>query len=357
MEEIKVGVIGLGEVAQLMHLPILRDMAGKFRIAAVSDPSPSLRAYAGERYQAAACPEPREVIHRADAVFVLCPDQYHGEYAEEAIRAGKPVFVEKPVTLCLEDLDRLIALRESPSPGVVMVGYMRRYAEPFLKAKAILAREPRRTEYLRVRDIICEGPFYIRQSRPVFRPRDLPEAILEEGRKRRREQVDRAIGPGAAEAQRSAYQMLTGLGCHSLAAVRELCGLPRRIRSVVTDPQGLHLAAVFEYDGFIGVYEMVNDQRVVQFDAAIEIFQGDRKLLLKYETPYIRNQPLSLEVTTSTEEDSETVCYGPSYRDPFRTELEEFYACIVEGRQPKTTLEDARQDLLLFREMIQSMGG
>ena len=38
----KIGIIGLGEVAQLMHLPILQDMRDKFTIAAAADISPSL---------------------------------------------------------------------------------------------------------------------------------------------------------------------------------------------------------------------------------------------------------------------------------------------------------------------------
>jgi predicted dehydrogenase len=38
------------------------------------------------------------------------------------------------------------------------------------------------------------------------------------------------------------------------------------------------------------------------------------------------------------------------------TELREFHACITEGRQPKTTLEDALGDLKFFEAMIRKMG-
>ena len=41
-QPIKVGLIGLGEVAQLMHLPLLADDA-RFAISAVTDVSPSLK--------------------------------------------------------------------------------------------------------------------------------------------------------------------------------------------------------------------------------------------------------------------------------------------------------------------------
>ena len=46
---IKVGLIGLGEVAQLMHLPLLADDS-RFSVAAISDVSPGLLDHIGNRY-------------------------------------------------------------------------------------------------------------------------------------------------------------------------------------------------------------------------------------------------------------------------------------------------------------------
>ena len=43
--KINVGIIGLGEVAQLVHLPILSDLNEKYWIKAVADISPSLNKF------------------------------------------------------------------------------------------------------------------------------------------------------------------------------------------------------------------------------------------------------------------------------------------------------------------------
>jgi predicted dehydrogenase len=353
-----VGIIGLGEVAQLMHLPILQDMGEQFRVTAVSDVSPSLTAFIQNTYHVDRIyRNARDLIGDSGigAVFILSPDQYHGEYIELALKAGKHVFVEKPAVLASGELKKLIALEREYPKQVVMVGYMRRYADHFLKAKEILKADAKKTEYLRFRDIICEGPFYIGQTRPVFYPKDVPADIIEEGRLRRRAHLDQAIGSGASDDQRTAYQMLTGLGCHSFAAVRELFGLPEKIKSVSAARNGNHLIVVMEYDGFLGLYELVNDQDIVQFDASIEIFQHTRKLTIKYETPYIRYQPMSLEQIDSSGTKTETLIHGPSYRDPFRTELQEFYRCITEHRRPKTDLADALEDLQFFETLIRVM--
>ena len=47
---LNVGIIGLGEVAQLVHLPILSDLNDKYRIKTVADISPSLNEFIVNRY-------------------------------------------------------------------------------------------------------------------------------------------------------------------------------------------------------------------------------------------------------------------------------------------------------------------
>lgn len=356
---IKIGVIGLGEVSQCMHLPILQDLCATYQVTAVSDVSPSLVEHIQKKYGIReGYLDAEELIQKADidAVLILSPDQYHGKYAACALKAGKHVFVEKPVTLCLQELQELIELKKQYPQQIVMVGYMRRYAGPFLKGKEILTEQPMKTEYLRFRDIIMEAPFYLGQTRSVYYPKDVPEAAIREGGARRRAQLDLAIGADATDEMRKTYQMMTGLGCHSFAAVRELFGVPKKIHSVTTACGGEQVVIVMEFEGgFLGTYELVNNQNIVQFDAAIEVFQMTRKVLIQYETPYLRFQPAEVQVIESTASDTKTTHYGPDFRDAFHTELKLFAECIQTGKQPKTNLEDAVADLKLFQEIIRVM--
>lgn len=348
---VKVGIIGIGTVAQLMHLPILSDLKDLYRITAVSDISPSQLSYISEKYHARAYASPFELVRdpEVEAVFVLSPDQYHAEYAKAAIEAGKHVFVEKPVTLCAEELEELIALEKEHPGQICMVGYMRRYAQGFIKCKELLAADDRKIEYMRFRDIILEGDFFIKQTKHPFLPSDVPAEAREEGAKRRRAQVGRALGEGCTEQQRITYQMLTGLGCHTLSAVRELVGMPKKIESVTVD--GEHVIIVLRYESFLAIYEIVNDQDIVQFDASIEIYQHDRRMRIKHETPYLRYQPHTFEVIESTKDDTETKLYGPDYRDSFENEVKYYHDCILKNEQPKTNFADAMNDLKLFKDI------
>ena len=107
---VKVGVIGIGTVSQLMHLPILSGLHEQYQITAVSDISPTQLAFIAKKYNATPYTDPYELVKdpNVDAVFVCSPDQYHAAYALAAMEAGKHVFVEKPVTLCMEDLEKLL---------------------------------------------------------------------------------------------------------------------------------------------------------------------------------------------------------------------------------------------------------
>lgn len=349
---VKVGMIGVGTVSQLMHLPILSGLHDMYQITAVSDVSPTQLNFIAEKYNAKAYSDPYELVKDpdVDAVFICSPDQYHAMYALAAIEAGKHVFVEKPVTLCVEDLEKLIEAQKAHPNQICMVGYMRRFGTGFQKCKELLAQDDRKIEYMRFRDIILEGDFFMGQTRLPYLCSDIPQEAREEGKRLRTEQIIRALGEDSTEQQRISYIMLTGLGCHTLAAVRELVGLPVNIESVTV--QGEHVIIVFRYEDFLAVYEILNDQDVVQFDAAIEIYQHDRRMKIKYETPYLRYQPQTFEVIESTKEDTKTTLYGPDYRDPFEEEVKYYHDCIVNGTQPKANFEDAMADMKLFRDIV-----
>lgn len=77
-----------------------------------------------------------EVIERPEvtAVFVSTPEGEHAAPVKRALELGKPVMVEKPLALTLEDADTMLeALAQTG--GDLRVGYSRRFKECFLRAK------------------------------------------------------------------------------------------------------------------------------------------------------------------------------------------------------------------------------
>ncbi len=354
---IRLGLIGLGQAAQLLHLPNLEKMQEKFQITAVADISGSLTNYIADKYQIAhrfrdgmdliRCPD-------VDAVMILSAGD-HAEYAIAALEAGKHVFIEKPMTTDMERAEALMEAKRRHPELVAMVGYCRRYNDSFLKMKELLDADSRPISYVRARTLVLEGPWYLENTWHERKADDLDPAGRVEMQRKMFEDYNRTLGGHATEAQIWAYLLLTASGCHILSAVRELIGLPKSIRAAVLSPKGTQFTLVFEYDGFNMVFEEMNDQSVVEFDEAIEIYQGDRKLSLKYDSPYIRYLPSQLTVNDLENGQARTTVYGPQYHDMFFNELAEFWRCITERDTPKCDIFDAAEDVRLFLEIAQRM--
>jgi len=348
---LKVGLIGLGEVAQLMHLPLLADDA-RFSITAIADVSPSLMDHVAKRYGVPTQHESAEALiadPTLEAVFILTPDHLHADLLEKAIRSGKHVFIEKPVCLTVAQLEPLLALPRRDGQ-IVFVGYMRRFSRPFLELKKRLPTLET-IRHVRVRDIIREAPFFVAQTRNVFKPKDVPAEVIADGRARTLAMQRSVMGEDCPPDALRAYQVLTGLSSHSVSAMRDLLGPPKGVR-YATQHNGETVIALFDYGHFTALYEAVIDD-VSRFDAGIEVLTQTQHFKMNYDTPYIRNLPTRLEITSSTDTDTGTEVVGPVYEDPFRVELSAFYDSLRNGSPHKTTLEDSLLDLRLFAEIGQ----
>jgi predicted dehydrogenase len=72
------------------------------------------------------------------AVIVASPRRFHAEHAFAAMRAGKDVFVEKPLAASLDDADRLIAAGRTARVRL-QVGFQRRYDSAFRDAHRLVS--------------------------------------------------------------------------------------------------------------------------------------------------------------------------------------------------------------------------
>ncbi len=350
-QTLNIGLIGLGEVAQLMHLPLLADDP-RFRIAAISDVSSALMARVAERYGVPTRHASAEALiadPALDAVFILTPDHLHAPLLEAAIGANKHVFIEKPACLTAGQLRPLVD-RAAESSRIVFVGYMRRYAPAFLALKERMP-SPDDIRHVRIRDLIRESRFFVDQTRNIFRPSDVPQSVVDAGRQETAKLVESVVGSDQPADVKRAYQVLTGLASHSLSAMRELLGPPKGVIAA-RQCRGENVTILFDYKDFTAVYEAVIHD-VARFDAAIEVLTYDKHYKINYDTPYVRNLPTRLEITSSTDTSTGTEIVGPFYEDAFRVELGAFHHCVTTGEPPKTGLADSLADL----ELITTIAG
>jgi virulence factor len=352
---IRVGLVGLGEVAQSIHLPVLSDQRERWVIAGVYDVSPSLVALCTSQHPMAKAFETAEALINSpdiDAVFVLSSDDTHSRFVRAAIAANKHILLEKPACLTVREIDDLLALM----PGydkTLFVGYMRRYAQAYLAARDELPAFADIT-HVRIFDLISEGRHFLKKSQNVLYPRDIDPALLARGASERDALIREVVGTDAPADLVRAYRGLTALSSHHISAMRGLIGEPARVLAAHRTNGGANTSITFDYGHFACLYDAVVDDLGL-FDAMIEVRSNTRRVRILYDTPYIRSLPTRLEVTDAGPLGPVTKTFGPLYGDAFSNELEIFHRHITEGTKPLTDLADSRRDLALMAEIIERM--
>ncbi|KAI9697210.1 MAG: hypothetical protein M1836_004774 [Candelina mexicana] len=359
---LNIGLIGAGEVAQVIHLPTLSLLPHLYRIISISDLSPTTLSSIQSRYPTIkTTTDPLSIISSSeiDVVFILTSDEYHETYTIAALAAGKHVMVEKPLTLSAASAERILeAERKATNGARVFVGYMRRYAPSFVGAFKREVEGIDRVLYARCRGIVGPNAYFVNQSgtSPV-KNTDFPEGSLAE-----RDRLLDGLLQEAFEAKevtkerRDFCRFLGSLGSHDLSLMRETLGFPESVAGVsVNEP---FYSAILNYRGkggesFAVTYESGIDA-VPRFDSHLAVYGKKKTVSIQYDTPYVKGLPIKVRVDEENE-------YGEvvtreilsSYEDAYTAELKELHACLTDRRDIKTSAEDAALDLKLFKMMFE----
>lgn len=138
MGDVRLGVIGTGGMGQA-HLKLLSELEGA-NVVAIADMDAKRAQAAADKYDIDDIhTDSQQLIERddVDAVFVCTPTAVHAGPAIAAMKAGKDVFVEKPMEATLEAATEMV--RVSHQTGrMLMVGLKLRFSPQVVAAKAMI---------------------------------------------------------------------------------------------------------------------------------------------------------------------------------------------------------------------------
>ncbi|MFJ9339935.1 Gfo/Idh/MocA family oxidoreductase [Streptomyces sp. NPDC101733] len=132
----RIGLIGTGRIGSFHAATLARHPDAGSLLLADADPARAVRL--AERLGATAAPSVEQVFTwGVDALVVACATEGHAGLVVRAVRAGLPVFCEKPLA---PDLTRNLAvLREvTAAGGTLQVGFMRRFDAGYRTARDLV---------------------------------------------------------------------------------------------------------------------------------------------------------------------------------------------------------------------------
>lgn len=139
MRLLKWGFIGCGEVTEKKSGPAFNLVEGSEVVAVMSRNKDKSRSYAERHNVKKWYTDAQELIDdpEVNAIYIATPPSSHATFAILSMRAGKPVYVEKPMAASYDDCTRIN--RVSEQTGVpCYVAYYRRYLPYFRKVKEII---------------------------------------------------------------------------------------------------------------------------------------------------------------------------------------------------------------------------
>jgi myo-inositol 2-dehydrogenase/D-chiro-inositol 1-dehydrogenase len=137
MNEVKVGIVGLGGQAQ-NHLSVLsKDQ--RVRIGGVADLIPTLAESTAKKYSCAHYKTYKDLIdsEKLDAIYVVTPNVFHYDILKYALTKNLNIFCEKPMVITLEHA-RDIKERVLKAGTVFQVGHNRRFSLVYKKMKELI---------------------------------------------------------------------------------------------------------------------------------------------------------------------------------------------------------------------------
>lgn len=129
---LKIGLFGVGHLGKI-HLSQLATMKD-VEVVGFYDPNNANATSISEQYNIPRFTVAEELIQIVDAIDIVAPTTLHFKLCEQAIRNGKHIFVEKPMTNTMDEAKTLVKLVDEANIKF-QVGHVERFNPAFLALK------------------------------------------------------------------------------------------------------------------------------------------------------------------------------------------------------------------------------
>jgi predicted dehydrogenase len=318
---LKVGVLGAGHLGKI-HLRLLKQSA-KYELAGFYDDNPENalkieKEFGYKRFDTIA-----KLLTAVDVVDIVTPTLSHYKCAKVAIKSGKHVFLEKPISNTVEEAEEIIALsKEYNVKG--QVGHVERFNPAFISVKDSI-----------------ENPMFIETHRLAeFNPRGTDVPVVLDLMIHDIDAILSVVKSKVKNIHASGVSVISDTPDIANARIEFENGCVANLTSSRISLKNMRKSRFFQKDAYISVDFLEKKCEVVKmkdapempgdFDMILQNAEGVKKQIY-FDNPDVENNNAILE------------------------ELETFADAIVNDTTPIVTLEDGTEALRVAYAIIEAM--
>ena len=285
---VRIGEVGVGYLGQ-HHSRIYSSLEGA-RLVAVSDIDRRQCEEIAKTFACRPAAQYQDILDECDALSIVTPTITHYQIAMDCLRAGKDIFIEKPITDNMDHAREIVAEGEKNNL-IIQVGHLERY-NPAIRAAAGMINEPRFIESERL------SPFLGRAT-----------------------DVDVTLDLMIHD-----IDIVMGIAGSKIKDVRATGG------SIVTDKIDV-AKAWLEFES--GCKALLTASRLApEKQRRMRIFQGDSYISIDYQSQEVRRyyktpDGISFDVVK------------PESKEPLKEELKDFVRCVTDRKKPEVSGTEA----------------
>ncbi len=338
-DKLHVAFVGAGFMAQAVHIPNFLSLP-EVEPVVLAEPRPKLREAVAAHFRIPKAVDSHEDVaemDEVDAAVVIMRETWHPRVAIDLLRAGKHVFIEKPLAPSAQVGERM-AQASADSGCLLMVGYMKRYDDGVRLARQIVGKliDTGELGALTMARLHCFGGEWICGLRAPVATDEQPPPL--EG----------APGPQwLPDDMQRAFAIFVNVYCHNLNLLRFFLGDDVRCqaarwqaatRLAILDAGGVPVAAEF---GHLAAHA---------WDESTAFFFERGMLEIVTPPPLLRNVAARVVMYRGAEK-RELTEHLPPWTWAFANEARAFVDACLGRAECESPAADALKDLLLAEEI------
>ncbi|MDT3959148.1 Gfo/Idh/MocA family oxidoreductase [Staphylococcus kloosii] len=135
MRKLKMGIIGVGGIAQGRHIPTFKELEEQVEIIGVQDINDELAQTVAHKFDIPNVYQKYEDMFKdVDAVTICTPNKFHCDISVSALTAGVHVFCEKPMAMKVDECEQMVQAAKQANK-LLAIGYHYRFTDAAIRSK------------------------------------------------------------------------------------------------------------------------------------------------------------------------------------------------------------------------------